>query len=187
MVSTTANVLALLVVDRMARNVLMGIGLTGCLVSLSIFTALLATYNGTDHRSGLATAVAMIYVYPLSYGGFLDGVTWWYAAEIFPTHLRAQGMTIAMATYCVSNIIWLQAAPTAFKTIQWKFYLFFIIITAIGTVIVYLTFPDTLNKPLEEVARLFGDQDLVVDSGLNLDTIEKDKNATEVEEVCVAA
>lgn len=165
----------------------MGIGLTGCLVSLCVFTALLATYNGTDHRAGLAAAVAMIFIFPLSYGGFLDGVTWWYAAEIFPTHLRAQGMTIAMATYCVSNIIWLQAAPTAFKTIEWKFYLFFIVITAIGTVVIYTTFPDTLNKPLEEVARLFGDEDLVVDSGRHSDTIEKEKETAEVEEAYVAA
>lgn len=31
----------------------------------------------------------------------------------------------------------------------------------IGSLVMFFTFPDTLNKPLEEVARLFGDEDLV--------------------------
>ena len=34
-------------------------------------------------------------------------------------------------------------------------------VTAIGTAIIFTTFPDTVNKPLEEVAHIFGDSDVV--------------------------
>lgn len=58
-------------------------------------------------------------------------------------------------------MIWLLAAPTAITTISWKFYLFFIIIPAAGAVVVILFYPDTLGKPLEEIAAMFGDEDAV--------------------------
>jgi hypothetical protein len=59
------------------------------------------------------------------------------------------------------NIIWLQSAPTAFATIGWKFYLCFIIPGTIGGVVMWVWFPDTLGRPLEEVAEIFGDKDEV--------------------------
>ena len=59
------------------------------------------------------------------------------------------------------NVIWLQAAPVAFKNVGWKFYLAFIIPGTLGAIIMWLFFPDTLGLPLEEVAAIFGDADEV--------------------------
>jgi hypothetical protein len=59
------------------------------------------------------------------------------------------------------NIMWLQAAPTAFATIGWKFYLCFIIPGTIGGLCMWFLFPDTNGLPLEEVAAIFGGQDEV--------------------------
>lgn len=93
---------------------------------------------------------------------FLDGPTYFYIAEIWPSHVRSQGFALAMATLSVTNLMWLQAAPHAFTAIAWKFYLFFICIPIIGAVVVFFTFKDTLHKPLEEIAAMFGDEDTVV-------------------------
>jgi hypothetical protein len=57
--------------------------------------------------------------------------------------------------------MWTQVAPVAFKNIGWKFYMVFISCCVASATIMYFTFPDTLNKPLEEVAAMFGDDDLV--------------------------
>ncbi|KIW98244.1 uncharacterized protein Z519_01828 [Cladophialophora bantiana CBS 173.52] len=170
-----SNILAVLVVDRMPRPTLICLGLVGCMASLTCEAALVATYVNSENKSGLSACVAMLYLYVFCYGLLLDGVTWWYASEIFPTHLRAHGMSIAMGTYALVNIIWLQAAPTAFENIGWKYYLFFIVITTIGAVIIWSTFPDTLNLSLEEVARLFGDDDLVEAYELHSGTAEENK------------
>jgi hypothetical protein len=142
----------------------MGIGLSGCLASLIVECAIQARYLGGTNKSALAAGVAMLYSYVFFYAFFLDGCSFWYVGEIFPSHLRANGFALAMASFCLGNIIWLGAAPTAFANIGWKYYLFFIIITAITTVVVYFKFPNTLNVPLEEVARLFGDDDLIVNT-----------------------
>lgn len=52
-------------------------------------------------------------------------------------------------------------APVAFASIGWKYYLVFVCCCVVGGPVMYFTYPDTLNKPLEEVAALFGDDDLV--------------------------
>ncbi|RFU26446.1 hypothetical protein B7463_g9886, partial [Scytalidium lignicola] len=158
-VSFSLNCAAITIVDRLPRNILMTIGLTGCLASLISEAAIQAKYLGGTNKSALAGGVAMLYSYVFFYAMFLDGCSFWYVGEIFPSHLRANGFALAMAGICLADIIWLGAAPTAFADIGWKYYLFFIIITAITTVTVFFTFPNTLNVPLEEVARLFGDHD----------------------------
>ena len=58
--------------------------------------------------------------------------------------------------------VWLQAAPTAFAHIGWKYYIFFILFSGLGASCAFFVFPDTLHKPLEEVAAMFGDHDLVM-------------------------
>jgi hypothetical protein len=179
-VSFSLNCAAITIVDRMPRNKLMTIGLTGCLASLIAEAALQARYLGGTNKSALAAGVAMLYSYVFFYAMFLDGCSFWYVGEIFPSHLRANGFALAMAGLCLADIIWLGAAPTAFANIGWKYYLFFIIITAITIFTVYFTFPNTLNVPLEEVAKLFGDDDLVVSSA-SATTFEDDKPALAVE------
>jgi hypothetical protein len=66
------------------------------------------------------------------------------------------------SVYSGINIPWLQAAPTAFKTIGYFYYIIFIIFSAFGALMAFFVFPDTLHKSLEEVAALFGDRELVV-------------------------
>lgn len=43
-----------------------------------------------------------------------SGTQFAYIGEIFPTHLRAKGICLGVAMISLANIIWLQAAPTAF-------------------------------------------------------------------------
>ncbi|KAI1608338.1 MFS transporter [Exophiala viscosa] len=160
--ATFANMSAVLFVDRISRPLLVTIGMGGCIVSLIAETALIAKYAASTNLAGLRAAVAFLYIYVFFFGAFLDGPTWWYTPEFFPMHLRAHGIAISTATYAITNIIWTASAPTAFANIGWKYYLFFIILSTIGTVYIWFTFPDTKNKPLEEVAALFGDNDIVV-------------------------
>lgn len=88
----------------------------------------------------------------------LDGGQFVYLSEIFPTHLRAKGIALGMASLCAINIVWLQVAPTAFEHIGWKFYLCFIIPGTLMAFMILFWFPDTKQLPLEEIAAIFGDE-----------------------------
>lgn len=92
-----------------------------------------------------------------SYGVSLDATSYIYASEIFPTPARAKGLSISLSGLFTACIIFLSAAPTAFAAVGWKYYLIFVISSSIMTVVVYLYYPETTKKTLEEVGAVFGD------------------------------
>lgn len=59
--------------------------------------------------------------------------------------------------------------PQAFANIGWKFYLVFIIISGLGAFFAYFYLPETKNIPLEEMAKLFGDEVVVYAEDLRVD------------------
>jgi hypothetical protein len=123
----------------------------------------------------------MIFLYNVSFELCLDGPEFFYQAEIWPSHLRARGYAIATCVYSGINIPWLQAAPTAFATIGYYYYIIFIICSAFGSLMAFFVFPDTLHKPLEEVAALFGDRELVVVYQQELEGVGGDTALKEIE------
>lgn len=58
---------------------------------------------------GLPGTLCGLSIYPVL------GIQFTYLGEFFPTHLRAKGMCLGIATMSLMNIIWLQSAPTALK------------------------------------------------------------------------
>jgi hypothetical protein len=67
-------------------------------------------------------------------------------------------MTIGMAAIALMNVVWLEAAPSAFADISWKFYLCFIIPAYLFAIICWFFYPNTKGLALEEIALLFGDE-----------------------------
>lgn len=173
LIASTAGILAMLFVDRVARPKLISFGLLACATTVAVLTALQATYLGTANRGGLIACGVMIYLFSALFSMLVEGAVFFYVAEIWPTHLRAHGFAIAMTAICAIDLIWLQCAPVAFAAVGWKYFLCFIIVPAVGAVIIFWTFPDTLHKPLEEIAAMFGDADMVV-------VYQRDLNITEI-------
>ncbi|TKA74723.1 hypothetical protein B0A55_04043 [Friedmanniomyces simplex] len=166
------NAVAMLLVDRFPRPKYMAFGVLGCMSSLIVEAALVATYLGTSNKSALLACVAMFFVFQVFYALCLDGTQFSYLGEVFPTHIRAKGICLGVAMISLMNIIWLQSAPVAFIKIGWKFYLALChvpvaysgeltIYGSIGGILMFLYFPDTNGVPLEEVAAIFGDADEV--------------------------
>jgi MFS family permease len=97
-----------------------------------------------------------------------------YVSEIFPTHIRSKGMALSISGYFLSLLIYLQASPTAFADIQWRyvpnqpasnqvltrddrFYIVFLVALTFFIIPTFFYYPETKNIPLEEINRLFGD------------------------------
>ena len=173
LISSTAGVLAMLIVDRVARPKLIGFGLLACATAVAVLTALQAQYLGTTNRGGLIACGVMIYLFSALFSMLVEGAVFFYVAEIWPTHLRAHGFAIAMMSICAIDLIWLQCAPIAFGAVGWKYFLCFVTVPAVGAGLILWTFPDTLHKPLEEIAAMFGDVDMVM-------VYQRDLNLTKV-------
>ncbi|KAE8331438.1 general substrate transporter [Aspergillus sergii] len=155
--AVVGNLISLTYVDRVPRNILMACGVMAGCILLAIETGLVAA---ADSRHGyLAGAAAFLFLFLFTFNLFLEGPSWYYASEVFPTHIRSKGMALNIIGFCATNLLWLEVSPTGFSNIQWKFYLVFISLSFINAFIVYYFFPDTLGRPLEEIAQLFGDSD----------------------------
>lgn len=144
-------------VDRISRTYVFAGGFFLCMCTLIVEAALQKNFLDTTNKSGQAAAVAMTYLYIFFYVLGLDGPMFFYIGEIWPSQVRAQGFALGIAAMCLSNLVWTSAAPTAFTNIGWTYYIFFIVQAAIGGVAALFWFPDTLGKPLEEIAAIFGD------------------------------
>jgi len=155
------SVMAMPMVDRLPRNVMLATGLWGCMSCLVVEAALVAEFVPSNNQNALRAAVAMFFVFQIFDAGMLNAPEWAYLGEIFPTHIRSKGYCLAISMLALCNVCYTQAAPTAFRTVGWKFYLLFIILTFIGGFVALFTFPDTRFLPLEEIAAIFGDTDEV--------------------------
>ncbi|RKK27588.1 hypothetical protein BFJ66_g16131 [Fusarium oxysporum f. sp. cepae] len=156
-VAAFMNWINALILDRVGRIRIMLIGLTGCALALSCFTAMVATFGGTENRTGNAFGVFFLFLFVFFYGGSMDATSYVYCSEIFPTSVRAQGNGFSVAGLFSATLIYTQVAPTAFAEIGWRYYLVFIITPLIGAIVMWKFFPETTRLSLEEIAGLFGD------------------------------
>ncbi|RHZ62623.1 hypothetical protein CDV55_105347 [Aspergillus turcosus] len=156
-VACAGNYVSSILVDRLGRVKLFLIGFSGCLVSLIFETVMVARYTGSTNEAGLRAGVFFLFLYITFYGCCVDATTYVYCSEIFPSHIRARGVAFSLGVLFLTAMVYLEAAPTAFAQVGWKYYLVFLIITSINIFIVWWIFPETKGLSLEEIGEVFGD------------------------------
>lgn len=166
-------------IDRLGRRTFMLIGLAGTMVANILEAALQAEYLGTTNAAGQKTAIFAIFLFILFWSSFLDASQFLYLSEIFPMHIRAEGMALGMSALYLADIIVLVAGPIALDNIKWKFFLVFIIPTAIEWVCVFLFFPETKQRSLEDINAAFGESVAVHYYGATSEEQEEYKMAIE--------
>lgn len=77
-----------------------------------------------------------------SYGCCIDANSFIYCSEIFPTHIRPQGMAWSTGWLFLTTVPYLEAAPTAMENVGWKYYITFIVLTTINIPVIYFLFPE---------------------------------------------
>jgi MFS family permease len=156
--SFPGNVFTALCVDRFGRRRFLLIGISGILVALICECALEAVYVGTTNKAGQRAAIFFIYFFILFWSSFIDATQYLYLSEIFPTHIRAQGVAVGMFNLFAASIVILVAGPIALTTIGYKFYFVLIIPTALYLVAIYFLFPETMQRSLEDINQQFGEK-----------------------------
>lgn len=117
-----------------------------------------AEFLNTTNKQGLATGVAFYFLFASFYNAFYDAGSFVYTVEIWPNHLRSEGMTIAMVTFYVTNIVWNSPATVALRNIGWRYYLIFVCISTAGAIAVWTLLPETRGLTLEEIGEKFGEK-----------------------------
>ncbi|KAF7530861.1 hypothetical protein G7054_g9452 [Neopestalotiopsis clavispora] len=143
--------------DRVGRVRLLVAGGFGSAIILSLMAALIKTYLNTDNLPGINATVAFYFIFGAFFTSTIECTAYVYGSEIWPTHLRSEGSTIAYASFFANAIAYSSPVSVALDNIGWRFYLVFVSVTFVSTLVIMFYFPETKNMTLEEINAKFGD------------------------------
>ncbi|NEN24592.1 sugar porter family MFS transporter [Cryomorpha ignava] len=156
LVNLVFTFVAIYSVDKWGRKPLLMTGVTGML--LGLLTVGFSLYTG---QLGIVSLVGIL-VFIASFALSMGPVTWVLLSEIFPNKIRGMAMSIAVAAQWLFNGIVASVFPilvksnvneTAFNgALPYFIFGFFCVITI---VFVYRMIPETKNKSLEELERIW--------------------------------
>ena len=84
-----------------------------------------------------------------------NALTYTYLIEIFPFQQRAQGIAVEQLAVRFAGFFNNFLNPIALDAIGWKYYIVYCVWILVEITTVYLLFPETYNRTLEELAFMF--------------------------------
>lgn len=147
MVNFIFTLLAINIIDRVGRKLLMLIGSVGLISSLLLVA--FTFYSG--HFNGFAIPVYMMVF--IAFFAFSQGaVIWVFISEIFPNQVRAQGQTLGSSTHWVMAAIIAFSFPYFAETLGGATtFFFFASMMVLQLIFVWRWMPETKGKSLEQI------------------------------------
>ncbi|KAG8525913.1 uncharacterized protein KY384_000675 [Bacidia gigantensis] len=137
--------------SRWGRRKMMIYAATGQAVSYALITALLrySEKEGYPHQKEVASAsITFFFTYYIFFGIGFQGVPWLYPTEINSLAMRTKGAAVGTACNWIFNFM-------GIKTLGWKFYIIWTVFNTSFIPIVYLFYPETAGRTLEDIDRFF--------------------------------
>ncbi|KAJ4250186.1 hypothetical protein NW762_012001 [Fusarium torreyae] len=152
------SLIGILKVEQWGRRKLMMYGCAGCCFCYIFITSLIR-YNempGYAFKQQVASAsIAFFFLYYVFFGIGMQGVTWLYATEINSLTMRTKGAALGAATNWIFNFMVVEITPVGIQNLGWKFYLIWTVLNAAIIPIVYLFYPETAGRTLEDLDEYF--------------------------------
>ncbi|KAH8802240.1 general substrate transporter [Hyaloscypha sp. PMI_1271] len=156
--STLAILCTILFIDRLGRRWPLIIGnLVNCLCFIIVTAAIASFPNASpssQHSLGWAF-IATNWVYQISFSFTCGSLSWIIPAEIFDTKTRSKGVSLgAMVSFAFNTMIGQVTSP-AINSINWRYFLLFVVCNFTNAVFFWAFMPETAKRPLEEMNALF--------------------------------
>ncbi|KIV79409.1 hypothetical protein PV11_06971 [Exophiala sideris] len=146
---TVAAFIPLWTVDRFGRRRLFMLSLSGLAIAMAVMA-------GTSNEPRLAkVTVAFMFIYAFFYPlGFL-GLPFLYAGEISGLKMRMPISAIAVSAQWLSQFVVGQVTPAGTANLSNRYWIIYAVLNAAFIPSVYLFFPETNDRSLEEMDRIF--------------------------------
>lgn len=105
-------------------------------------------------QAGIAV-VPMLFLFCAAYDFAYMPLFIAYPAEILPFQLRAKGLAVTLTTDSLACFFNQYVNPVAFSALKWRYFCIYVGCLVIVFGLVYLFFPETQGRSLEDVARIF--------------------------------
>ncbi|PPQ65041.1 hypothetical protein CVT26_015737 [Gymnopilus dilepis] len=168
--------LGIVLIERAGRRKLMMWGAAGQAVCYVLISAMLSQasdpVNGTKFGAGATT---FFFVYYVFFGICWQGVPWLYPAEINSLSMRTKGAALATASNWISNYIVVQITPTGIANLGWRFYLIWMVFNTVFVPLIWLVYPETANRELEDIDTLYRENKSMIVVCNNKDAIQVER------------
>ncbi|KAI9157929.1 Sugar transporter STL1 [Paramyrothecium foliicola] len=156
-----ASLVALPLIERFGRRKLMIFGGFGMMASMAILAG--TTSTGEVNEDGApqlsttygVTAVVFLFAFNTFFAIGWLGMTWLYPAEVTNLQTRIQANALSTCSNWLSNFLIVMITPPAFANLQYRTYIMFAVFNAALIPCVYLYFPETSKRSLEEIDLYF--------------------------------
>ncbi|KAK6436736.1 hypothetical protein LTR95_007070 [Oleoguttula sp. CCFEE 5521] len=118
-------------------------------------------HNTAIAKSAGAGAAAMLFIFQGAFTIGFQATVWVYPSEILPLKARQKGSSISTAANWICNFIIVYITPPAIRNIGWRTYIIFAVLNATWVPIIYLFFPETKGMALEDVDKIFGNDEVI--------------------------
>lgn len=142
---------------RFGRRTILLVGFSGMASAYLIWTVLSSVSqqrNFEDGSLGIGV-VAMIFVFQLFYNLSIGPVLPTYILEVMPYTLRAKGYTIEQVFTYGAGLFNGFVNPIAMEALGWKYYIVWVVMLCAWLGLIWLLFPETAGRTLEEVSQIF--------------------------------
>ncbi len=139
------TVLAMLIIDRVGRRMLLTIGAIGtaaCLAGVAIIF-------GTGRNEGLLLWLLIGFI--ASFAFSQGAVIWVYISEVFPTAVRSRGQSVGSSTHWIMNALISWAFPIVAASSRTAPFAFFSAMMVLQLIVVRVAYPETKGVSLENM------------------------------------
>ncbi|KAH6949692.1 MFS transporter [Ilyonectria sp. MPI-CAGE-AT-0026] len=138
--------------DYFPRRTQLLIGFGSMCAIFSCWTGASAVFAMDNANNSAAIAVvALIFIYYAFYNLMMP-LQYLYISEVFPFIHRAKGIAIMQLSNKGGTGFNQFVNPIGLDSLQWRYYLVYVILLAVETSIIWLIYPETKGVSLEEVA-----------------------------------
>ncbi|KAG0082673.1 hypothetical protein BGZ92_011501 [Podila epicladia] len=113
------------------------------------------TWAIQDNDAASKAVIACSYLFVCSFAISWGPVSWTYPAEIYPLRIRAKAVSLSTASNWAFNFVLAYAVPPALENIQYRTYFIFAGCCVAMTIHIFLMYPETKGRTLEEMDELF--------------------------------
>ncbi|KAI1846144.1 hypothetical protein JX265_010522 [Neoarthrinium moseri] len=149
------TVIEMLIIDVVGRRTTLVAGCAAMSAGMLINGALGEAFPDNQNKTADVVCIVFIFVYAIGYSMGFGPAAWVYGSEIFPTSVRARGLNFSASGGAIGSIIVAQVWPVGIDQIGSRIYFFFFAVNVVCVPIIYLFYPETRGRALEDMDVLF--------------------------------
>lgn len=152
---TLSTLVAVFSTDRIGRRNLSYIGAVVQGISMFLIGGFTKAAEVQDNDQFGAAAASFVFIFTAAFGASWLTVPWTYQNEIFPVQIRAKGAAWGVIGWSIGNGWLMLLSPVMFNSIGERTLYIFGGINFGSILMVYLLYPETAGRTLEEIDWLF--------------------------------